>query len=31
MLQKMHGNPATDGASKLLLLCVISSYSIWFI
>jgi len=28
ILQNMHGNPATDGASKLLLLCVICSYSI---
>ena len=27
VLQKMHGNPATEGASKSLLLCVISSYS----
>lgn len=31
MLQNMHGNPATEGASKLLLLCVISSFSIFFV
>jgi hypothetical protein len=31
MLQNMHGNPATEGASKLLLLYMIFSYSICFI
>lgn len=31
MLQKMHGNPAIEGPSKLLLLCVVSSYRICFI